>query len=567
MRWLLGLFVPHWKRAVFSALLVIVRSVLLLCPPLLVRSIIDKALPSAQGNLLIIASIGIVAIPIVTGAMIIWDLYVSGIALSVAAKVRSDLYNGLQHQPLEWLAGTKTGELIARLQRETEQVFLFVYQGYGSFTWFNVTIAIGLGMMAWLEWRLTLTVICLLIFQSWSISQLGEKVKKASQNVAVAHAGIVEHMRETTTGAVFIKYAGLENRAIDQLSRHLDEHFRAYRRHLALERTASVVKAVMAGLLPATIYLWGGIMVMNGHISTGSLVALVSLYTWIQPAVFGYQGMYLAIMRVSVNVARLREILFPARVNGGTARPAPPLSMQLLNVSFTYGGERNVLQNISLKIPSGRTIAIVGPSGCGKSTLADLLLGLRTPDSGQVLLGPEPLGKVDQEWLRRHVVAVSQDVQVRSGTLRENVTFGNPEASDEEVSEALQAVALHDWIQTLPNGLETRVGEQGLQISGGERQRLSLARALLRRPSILILDEATSALDTLTERQVMANLRHKLQGCTFVIIAHRLSTVVDADRIYVLADGKVVEAGSHPELMRAGGMYASLYQRQIQHGE
>lgn len=566
IRWLTGHFAPYWKRATFSALLVTIRSVLLLCPPLLVRYIIDEVLTTRNGSLLTLASLGIFAVPVVTGTLIILDLYVSSIALRVAAAVRADLYDGLQHRPFEWFAHLKAGDLISRMHRETEQAFLFVYQGFGSLVWFNVTIMVGLGIMAWLDWRLTFAVIGLLVVQSWGISGLSEKVRKTNQELAAAQAEVVERVRESISGAVFIKHAGREDSEIAALAHHLDRHFRAYQHNLALDRLASVLKSILAGLVPATLYLWGGLRVMNGLTSVGSVVALVSYYSWIQPAVFGYQSIYLSAKRVSGNVARIREICFPVPAEGGCERPEFEPAVSVKHVSFSYDQERPVLRDVSLTIPAGSTIAIVGPSGSGKSTLADLILGFRIPDDGQVLIGESPLAALDPVWLRQNVLAVSQEVQLRGGTLRENLIYGNPEATDDEVAEALRVTALQEWVSGLPEGLATYVGEQGLKISGGERQRLSLARAVLAGPAVLILDEATSALDSLTERHVMRELRQKLKGCALVIIAHRVSAVANADQIYVLKDGAVVESGSHVALMKAEGVYADLYERQTRHG-
>lgn len=559
--WLIRLLKPYRQRVILSSTNVIVRSLLLLCPPFLTRIIIDQIIPQKQGILLTISSTGLVMVSVVVGALIIWDLHISRFALTVASRLRADIYNGLQHRSLDWFATEKTGNLLSRAQRDTEKTFFFVYQGLGNFLWFTVTIFAGLIMMAWLDWKLTLALVVLLYLQEYVIRKLGRKFEEASRLLAIRYSSLTEQIRESATGALFIKSVGQQDYEISRLESQLDDHFLAFKHSLTLKRLFELFNGVTTGLLPAFIYFWGGLEVIQEKLTIGSLVALIALYDWIWPSALAYRSIYLNFQETSPSIARIREILFPTKNNnGGTCVPTN-FAVQFFDVSFGYHGQQCIIQNVSFSTENYRIFALVGPSGSGKSTIADLLLALRKPNTGFIHIGGVLLTEIDFHWLRRHVVSVSQDVQLRNCTLLENITYGI-EVNEETLQRVLEIVSLKEWIDQLPDGLQTLVGEQGLQISGGERQRISIARAILRQPSVLILDEATSALDTITERKVMSSLCSYLPHTTFFVIAHRLSAVIHADHIIVLEKGTIVEEGKHNQLMGFSGLYAHMYKKQ-----
>jgi ABC-type multidrug transport system fused ATPase/permease subunit len=236
--------------------------------------------------------------------------------------------------------------------------------------------------------------------------------------------------------------------------------------------------------------------------------------------------------------------------------------LQLQNVSFGYGSKQNVLDQVNLKIPSGKMVAIVGESGSGKSTLLKLLLRFHSPSAGQILVDGVDIRDFALGSLRNRLGVVTQDAYVFTGTIRDNISLGSPQATLTEVIAAAKAAGLDEFINTLPNRYETMVGERGSNLSGGQRQRLAIARALVGEPAMLIFDEATSQLDTTTERQIQERLRQTLAGRTVLVVAHRLSTIMDADLIYVMHSGRVIEQGNHRELLAAGGAYAKLWDSQ-----
>jgi ATP-binding cassette subfamily B protein len=379
----------------------------------------------------------------------------------------------------------------------------------------------------------------------------------AMENAAQLSAHLVEDVSAVETVKAFGMERARAEESESRLVRFVQSAFSLQLIGLSMG-TLGMLVTTLAGV----VILWyGGHRVMDGALTIGQLMFFYSLLGYLLEPLERLASVNLRLQDALVAVDRLYQVmdLEVEQQEGKKARfTGLRQGLELKNVSFKYGCRANVLEKVNLRIPAGKTVAIVGESGSGKSTLLKLLLGYYGPTEGRILVDGTDLGDFELAELRGGIGLVAQDPFIFNGTLRENIGLGRPGATLEEVMQAARAAGLEEFIAALPQRYETVIGERGANLSGGQRQRLAIARALLRRPEILIFDEATSHLDTATERAIQANLKTALAGKTVVLVAHRLSTIKDADLIYVLHKGRVVEEGTHRELLAGGGVYAEL---------
>ncbi len=334
---------------------------------------------------------------------------------------------------------------------------------------------------------------------------------------------------------------------------------------LSISMTA--IGGLISGLAGIVILWYGGHRVIGGHLTIGELMFFYTLLGYMLEPLERLSSVNFQMQDAMVAVDRLYQVMDLAGEHGDDRRArfeGIREGVELRGVGFRYGCRQKVLDDLNLTIPAGATVAIVGESGCGKSTLLKLLMRFYDPTEGRVLIDGVDLRDFDLDSLRRQVGIVSQEPFIFNGTLRENIAIGDPEAELNDVIEAARAAGLDDFINRLPERFETMLGERGANLSGGERQRLAIARALLRKPALLIFDEATSHLDTSTERAIQENLRGVFADRSVLLVAHRLSTIRDADLIYVMHRGQIVEQGDHESLMAAGGRYAELWRSQTE---
>ncbi len=391
--------------------------------------------------------------------------------------------------------------------------------------------------------------------------------REAMERASILSAHLVEDVSAVET----IKAFGAERRRAEEAEQHLTSFaqsaFALQKLSVSMGGLATLVTAA-AGL---AILWYGGHRVMEGKLTIGELMFFSSLLSYLLDPLERLASLNLRLQDALVAVDRLHQVLdLPAEQPADARRVSfqqLQQAIELRNVSFRYGCRSNVLDKLNLRIPVGSKVAIVGESGSGKSTLLKLLLGYYAPTDGQLLVDGTDLRDIELASLRRSIGVVSQEPFVFNGTLRENIALGRPDAPMEEIVAATQAAGLAEFVATLPQRYETLIGERGGNLSGGQRQRLAIARALLLQPEILVFDEATSHLDVATERAIQENLRASLRGKTVIVVAHRLSTIRDADQIVVLRNGAVEQMGTHAELLAQGGYYAELCQTQTDVGE
>jgi ATP-binding cassette subfamily B protein len=435
-----------------------------------------------------------------------------------------------------------------------------------------LTIVAYLGLMLAYSAELTLVAALFLPLYAALVLVITPVLQRQYREAFQRSAEAESHMVESVTGIGTVKAAAAERpvrwRFEGLMVRALNVQFRG-----ALTSTAGYAAASVLQTLNALLLLWYGAgLVIAGRMSVGQLVAFNVLVLGVNRAILGVLDLWDEVQEVRVSLERLSDVFdaAPEETPDGerVLDRLPPLQgyIRFDNVTFRYAerGDRNALQNVNLEIAPGQTVALVGRSGAGKSTFANLLLRLYEPTEGRITVDRFDIRQVSLASLRSQIGVVPQEVFLFSGTIRDNIAFGEPGATLEEVVGAAMLAGAHEFISELPLGYDTVIGERGQSLSGGQRQRIAIARALFKKPRILIFDEATSALDTESERAIQQNLDHILKNRTTLIIAHRLSTVRNADQIVVLDQGIIVETGTHDALMRQRGLYHYLISQQME---
>lgn len=539
----------------------VIGSLLYIVPPILTKYVLESVLPARSWNLLVIVVICMVMAPITGSMMILLENIWGRFIIRLAGKGRAELYNGIQQQPLDWHRHNRIGDLLTRILDDTRSLTDMVNGHLGFMIFHVVTITAGSAILLILQPNLGFILLVLWVGQAVLMSLLSRHVKKKAAATAQHSSLVSESVRELVSGAAFIKANGREAQAIDNLKQCLSREWDHTRKGVVSDHRVRILNAAMNACFLVLMYTAGGWFVLRGTMTIGSLVAFVAVYNWLRPFGVSLIDMALAVVKVIPSINRVTEIAFPVDPTISGTIPKGQITLETERISFYYNS-RPMLQNISFRIFPGSIVSIVGHRGSGKSTLAELLLRLREPTSGSIRLNGYDLSEVDTTWLRQHMLCVTQDVMLRSGTILDNIVYGSEDAKLEDVLQAVRTAELDTWISRLPDGLLTKVGEQALQISGGERQRISIARALLCKPTILILDEATSALDQGTERRLLDHMISQLQGTTLIFITHRLDISLRSDEVLVLNEGCLVQKGSHAELISQPGIYRELWLEQ-----
>lgn len=569
-RRVLALFAPHRSAIGVVLVLIVTSSALGLATPFLVKEIVDVAIPEQDVRLLVLlvgAMVGVAAVSAVLGVLQTWISTTTG--QRIMHRLRTDLFTHLQRQPLSFFTRTRSGEVQSRLTHDVSGLQGVVTSTATSLAG-NVATVIGT-LLAMLALSPTLALLSLVVIPpavlvTRSVARLRRDATERRQRaLAGLHAQVEESL--SVSGARLSKTLGAGGQLADRFGSSseglLDLEVAAQIAGRWRQATMGIVFAVV----PAALYLVAGLPVTGAGISIGTLVAFTALQAGIIRPVMGLLGVGVQVTASMALFSRIFEYLdLPVEVaepEPGRARHLDPSEargeLRLEGVTYRHpGGERDALREVDLTIPAGSTVALVGHTGSGKSTLASLLTRLDDPTRGRVTLDGIDLRDLPSAERAAVVGVVSQETYLLHATIAENLRFASPGATDADLERAARDAQIHDLIASLPDGYDTVVGARGHRFSGGEQQRLALARTLLRDPRVLVLDEATSALDTRTEAAIQDALDRVRQGRTVVTIAHRLSTVRHADLIAVLDGGRLVERGSHEELLALGGRYAAL---------
>ncbi len=582
---------PYRRQISVFLVLVVLDAMLVVALPLLFKVIVDELSPGGgqDKNVVVAVALGVAGLAVVDAGLTLWQRYLSSqVGEGLIYDLRTRVFSHVQRMPVAFFTRTQTGALVSRLNTDVvgaQQAFTSTLSSVVS----NVVgLVLVLATMIYLSWQITLGALVLTPLFLLPARWVGRRLQAITREAMQLNAGMGTTMTErfNVSGALLVKLFGRLPDESSAFAVKAGEVRDIGIKQAMYGRVFFTSLTLVASLATALVYGVGGVLVIDGAITLGTLVALTALLGRLYGPLTALSNVQVDVMTALVSFERVFEVLdLPPMIDekpDAVPLPRGPVDVELRDVAFRYptadevslaslesvavldqAPSQQVLHDVSFVVPSGTMTALVGPSGAGKTTITSLVGRLYDTVEGRVLIGGHDVRDVTLASLHETVGVVTQDAHMFHETIRSNLLYARPDATDAELSAALQAAQIWELVASLPDGMDTTVGDRGYRLSGGEKQRLAIARLLLKAPDVVVLDEATAHLDSESEVAVQRALKVALEGRTSLVIAHRLSTVRDADQILVVDAGRVVERGKHGELLEAGGLYAELYRTQF----
>ncbi|NHI18357.1 ABC transporter ATP-binding protein [Phycicoccus endophyticus] len=580
---------PYRRQIGWFLLLVVVDAALVVATPLLLRSIVDDGVVPGDSGVVVRLSLVVAALAVLDGALtLVQRWFSSRIGEGLIYDLRTEVFGHVLRQPVAFFTRAQTGALVSRLGNDVigaQQAFTSVLSNVVSNA---ISLVVIVATMLTLSWQLTLAALALVPFFLVPARLMGRRLAGLTHEQMSLNADLGTRMNErfNVAGALLVKLFGRPADEDAEYGRRASQ-VRDIGVRIALNRSVFFVGLTMvASLATALVYGVGGVMAVDGSLTVGTLLALAALLARLYAPLTAMSNVRVDVMTALVSFERVFEVLdlqpLVAEAPDARALPPGPVRVDVEHVSFAYpsadevslaslestaSGDRRgsgpVLHDVSFSVAPGSLVALVGPSGAGKSTITSLVARLYDPTAGVVRVNGTDLREATFASLQDAVGVVTQEAHLFHDTVRANLAYAAPEASEEEMVHALRAAQMWSLVESLPSGLDTVVGDRGHRLSGGEKQRLAIARLLLKGPGLVVLDEATAHLDSESEQAVQRALDEALRDRSALVIAHRLSTVRHADEILVVDAGRVIERGTHAELVQRGGLYADLYHTQF----
>jgi subfamily B ATP-binding cassette protein MsbA len=551
-----------------ATILALVASGVGLSVPLGLKALLDAVFQTGNGYLLNVIAIVLMGLFILQAFLSFGSTYwLEWVGERVVTDLRKSLYEHLHRLEFRFFANKRLGEITSRLTNDVSSVRTALTDALPDSITVTFSLIGSVVLMIVLNWRLSVIVFVTVPVVTLLTRYFGNKIRKLSRGIQDELANSTA-IAEDALGAIrIVKAFAREVYEVSRYSEAVEELFKTSRRKILL---SSLFWSGIGSMFMATlviIFWYGGREVLAGRLTPGDLVAFIFYAFAIARSISQMSRLYTSINTAVGASDRIFELLeeVPEVEDQAGAQPLPPVNGEVCfdGVTFSYEDDREVLREISFDIDAGQTIAVVGPSGAGKTTLVNLIPRFYDPQAGEIRVDNINIKSVQKKSLREQIAIVPQDVHLFGTSIKENIRYGRLDASDGDIEAAARDANAWEFIEKLPMGLDAMIGEKGVKLSGGQRQRLAIARAILKNPQILLLDEATSSLDSESEAQVQDALERLMKNRTTFIIAHRLSTVQNADRILVLDGGKIVQDGTHADLIEAEGLYKHLYELQF----